>query len=242
MTLLDIIDRVRSSEKTLTVFNLSSASSLDTELASFFEDRNVRVDVDETAVDAPTFATLTAPDEFYTAVDADELRSLLDGPVPGRDGLGIDEAEHDELLLPIEETTFTSYERAKMMRVTREIEDRAFRHASGELHSGFQQLSRFKDQTDVYRRLATEDLDIHVYGTPDAAVSHDGVTIHAADDEELRATWFVAFDGGETPASKCALLARERDVEGFYGCWTYDPDVVDQVVTYLHGRYDRVAP
>lgn len=242
MTLLDIIDRVRSSEKTLTLFNLPAASSLDTELASFFEDMNVRVDVDETAADAPTFATLTAPDEFYTAVDAEALRALLDGPTPGPDGLGVDDTAHVDLLGPLKETTFTSYDRARMMGVTREIEDRAFRRGSGELHAGFQRLSRFAAQTDVYRRLATTDLDVHVYGVPDATVDVDGVTVHANDDEELRATWFVAFDGGDDPAAKCALLAREGEVEGFYGCWTYDPDVVDRVVAYLTGRYDRVAP
>ncbi|MFC4406080.1 DICT sensory domain-containing protein [Haloarchaeobius iranensis] len=242
MTLLDIIDRVRSSEKTLTLFNLPPASSLDTELASFFEDMNVRVDVDETVADAPTFGTLTAPDEFYAAVTGDELRSLLDGPNPGPDGLGIDDTDHEPLLLPLKETTFTSYDSGRMMDVTREIEDRAFRYGTGELHVGFQELSRFTDQTDVYRRLATTDLDIHIYGAPDATVDVDGLQVHASDDEELRLTWFVAFDGGDTPEEKCALLAREGEVEGFYGCWTYDPDVVDRVVEYLSGRYDRVAP
>jgi len=242
VTLLDIIDRVRSSEKTLTLFNLPPASSLDTELASFFEDMNVRVDVDETAADAPTFGTLTAPDEFYAAVAGDELRALLDGPNAGPDGLGIDDTDHAPLLLPLKETTFTSYDSGRMMDVTREIEDRAFRYGTGELHVGFQELSRFSDQTDVYRRLATTDLDIHIYGAPDAAVDVDGLQVHANDNEELRLTWFVAFDGGDTPEEKCALLAREGEVEGFYGCWTYDPDVVDKVVEYLSGRYDRVAP
>lgn len=242
VTLLDIIDRVRSSEKTLTLFNLPAASALDTELASFFEDLNVRVDVDETVAEAPTFATLTASDEFYTAVTGDELQALLDGPTPGPDGLGIDDEEHAGLLSPLKEITFTSYDIGRMMDVTREIEDRAFRHGTGELHVGFQTLSRFTAQTEVYRRLATTDLEIHIYGAPDATVDVEGLQVHATDNEEVRRTWFVAFDGGDTPEDKCALLAREGEVEGFYGCWTYDSDVVDRVVEYLSGRYDRVAP
>ncbi|WP_435318009.1 DICT sensory domain-containing protein [Haloarchaeobius sp. TZWSO28] len=242
MTLLDIVDRVRQREKTLTLFNLPPGSSLDTRLASFFRDQNLRVEVDDTATEAPCFATLTDSKTLYTAVDASDLFDLLDGPDAGPDDLGVDDSAHAALLAPLKETTFTSYDRDDMMAVTREIEDRAFRAGSGTLSAGFQQLSNFDDQTDVYRRLATTDLDLHVFGRPDGHTAVDGVTVHGLDTEEIRRTWFVVFDGGGRPELKSALLAVERGAGAFYGTWSYDPAVVDEVTEHLLTHTDHVAP
>ncbi|WP_439026010.1 DICT sensory domain-containing protein [Haloarchaeobius sp. DT45] len=242
MTLLDIVDRVRRREKTLTLFNLPPGSTLDTQLASFFRDQNLRVEVDDTATDAPCFATLTDDETLYTAVEASDLFALLDGPDPGPDDLGIDDSAHAALLGPLKETTFTSYDRTEMMAVTREIEDRAFRVGTGTLWAGFQRLSRFDFQTDVYRRLATTDLDLHVFGYPDDHESVDGVTFHGLETEEIRRTWFVVFDGGDREAAKSALLATDRGDGTFYGTWTYDPTVVDRVTEYLTTHSDRVIP
>ncbi|WP_267644176.1 DICT sensory domain-containing protein [Haloarchaeobius amylolyticus] len=242
MTLLDIVDRVRQREKTLTLFNLPPGSSLDTRLASFFADQNVRVEVDDTSAEAPCFATLTDPDTLYAAVDASDLLDLLDGPAAGPDDLGIDDSAHAALLAPLKETTFTSYDHENLMQVTREIEDRAFRVGEGTLSAGFQQLSNFDHQTDVYRRLATTDLDLHVFGEPDGHEDVEGVTAHGLDTEEIRKTWFVVFDGGGRDELKSALLAVDRGNGTFFGTWSYDPALVDEVSEYLLAHTDHVTP
>jgi DICT domain-containing protein len=48
----------------------------------------------------------------------------------------------------------------------------------------------------------------------------------------------VAFDGGDTEMESCALLAEERRDGEFYGFWTYDPSMVDELVAYLETTYD----
>jgi len=102
-----------------------------------------------------------------------------------------------------------------------------------QLHSGFQQLSNVAKERTTYDRLAASDIDVHVYGNPDAEVEDAPFSVHGWDDEELSAMWFVLFDGGGNREQSSALLAEERGHGGFYGFWTYDPDLVDQALSAL---------
>jgi hypothetical protein len=199
-----VIDGVEGSEKTLTVYDADDA--LVGELREYFRSQQVVVR-EGTAVGGPAgFATLSVGDRLLTAIDLDDLSTPLGG---GRD---LNPAFRT-LLGHLDGTTFTSYDTGQMVATSREIEDRAWRAGTGQLHAGFQ----------YFTALATQQ------------------SVHAESAAEITDTWFVAFDGGDTPSDKCALLAEEREQDAYYGFWTYDPDIVDDVLSHLTEQYATVA-
>jgi hypothetical protein len=71
------------------------------------------------------------------------------------------------------------------------------------------------------------------------AYTGDGVvTVHAAADEEVRRSWFVAYDG---PADPTALVAEQRGRDRFFGFWTTDGSLVADVLAHLRSR-SALAP
>ena len=127
------------------------------------------------------------------------------------------------------------------MAASREVEDRAWRKGEGTLHTGFQRVGAIEQQSDVYADLSGKNLDIHAYSAPSPEVPEiDGVTLHQEDTREIAESWFVVFDGAGDPLDACALLAEERgdtDERLFYGFWTYDPAIVDDILAHLDRRY-----
>ncbi|MFC5366653.1 DICT sensory domain-containing protein [Salinirubrum litoreum] len=233
MSLRSVIDGVEGSEKTLTVYDADDA--LLAELREYFGSQQVIVE-EGTAVGGPVgFATLSVGDRLLTAIDLDDLSTPLGG---GRD---LNPA-FQTLLGHLDGTTFSSYDTGQMVATSREIEDRAWRAGTGQLHAGFQYFTALATQQSVYTDLAERDLDIHVYAAPDGTeVDLPGVTVHAESVSEITDTWFVAFDGGDTPSDKCALLAEERHPDAYYGFWTYDPDIVDDILAHLTEQYPTVV-
>jgi hypothetical protein len=233
MSLRSVIDGVEGSEKTLTVYDADDA--LVAELREYFASQQVVVK-EGTAVGGPAgFATLSEDDRLLTAIDLDDLST----PFAGGDDLN---AAFQTLLEHLDGTTFSSYDTGQMVATSREIEDRAWRAGAGQLHAGFQYFSALASQESVYSRLAERDLDVHVYAAPDGTeIDLSGVTVHAESVTEITDTWFVAFDGGDTPSDKCALLAEERQPDAYYGFWTYDPGIVDRILTHLTEQYVTVA-
>ena len=66
----------------------------------------------------------------------------------------------------------------------------------------------------------------------------DWITVHVDSAKEIGAFWFVIFDGNGVDIDKCGLVAEEREPGRYYGFWTYDPDIVDELVSYLEAQYD----
>jgi DICT domain-containing protein len=62
-------------------------------------------------------------------------------------------------------------------------------------------------------------------------------SLHTAQAAELRRFGVVAYDGGETPSDRCALVFEGRADRPTGGAWTYDDDVVDGLLAYLSRRY-----
>jgi len=235
MSLTELIAGVEEHEKTLTVFNADEAD-VDA-LRDQFHDRNLTVFDERTPSGKPeAFVVLGEDGEFVTAVALEELlRQDPDAKSPE-----FEDEDYRPILDNLDETMFTSYDIGQMVAASREIEDRAWRIGEGTLHSGFQYLSIFDEQMDVYGRLADrEQLNVQAYAYPDAEVpDHDTeLTIHVERSDEIERSWFVAYDGAGVDVNKCALLAEERDPRSFYGFWTYDPETVDWIIDHLESTY-----
>lgn len=226
-------DYIADIERRRTEFTVYSPE--DTGLAEQLATRNATVEHRPLSpVGPPPFVAIRRDETFVGALDLAELRELLAPPVvrPGEwEGLA---EGYRALLGALEETVFTGLTRRQLLATSREIEDRAYRVGSGVLRVCFQSLSAFASQTKVYRHLAdVSDLEIHVYGEPDwSPPAAEGITYHRDAEGRLAPFWSVAFDGGPDDSQACVLVARERE-DGFVGFWSYDPDLVSDVLDTL---------
>ncbi|SDY15249.1 DICT sensory domain-containing protein [Halopenitus persicus] len=250
MSLIELIARVEATAATLTVVNANAAAR--DELAETFADRNLVV-TEATLPGAPDrFAVLARDDEFVTAVAVDDLLSPA-GTAPEdtpseettseKTSPKFDRRSYAPVLDALDETTFTSYSKRKMVAASREIEDRAWRIGSGELHAGFQTLATLGETVETYNRLAErEDLAVHGYAAPEGPVPDADFDVHVERAPEIRETWFVAYDGGGLEENACLLLAEEREPDRFFGFWTYDPGTVAEAITHVSETYGVTAP
>lgn len=235
-----LIERIERRRKTLEVH--ADDDAIGAELGRQFETRNVDV-VHRSlgSLDDSGFVIVRGADgEFRGALGIDQFRVILSPATHPPWELA--DADHDrsELFDFLENTLFTAYDRRQMLATAREIEDRAWRVGSGRLYAGFQRATALAAQTAVYERLGSHgSLAVAVF-LDDAwdGAPPDGVRVVSEQGGELGEFWFVAFDGGDTEMQPCALLAEERRDGEFYGFWTYDPSIVDELVTYLETTYD----
>lgn len=235
MSLIELIAGVEAQEATLTVVN-GDGEDRDA-LADRFDTRNLAVVEDDLCTRSGAFGVLTRDGEFVTAVGLDELLDSADRTDPG-----FAPETYRPILDELDETLFTSYSVGDMVAASREIEDRAWRHGRGELHSGFQTLGNMDREAELYDRIGESDaLDVHAYGAPEGPVPDaEHFAIHVERAAEIRETWFVVYDGGGAPKRKCMLVAEEREPGCFYGFWSYDPDTVDYAIDHLRSTYDKV--
>ncbi|MFA1609592.1 DICT sensory domain-containing protein [Halobellus rubicundus] len=129
-----------------------------------------------------------------------------------------------------------------LIEISRYIEAMALRHGEGELHTGFQRLSRIADERGTeraYRQLSHTDLDVHVYGlgSPKRVVSSP-LTVHNDDAPEIRNGWFVVFTPpADGDGEGAALIAVTDDGDEWDGVWTLDADAARRVRRHLSERY-----
>jgi DICT domain-containing protein len=234
MGLFELIATVDDAEKTLTIFNPEAGVA--TALREHFADRNLTIEVTENDAGPRNYAVLSNDDQFLAAIDVSDVLGERRGVEPG-----FTRETYEEVLDELDETMFTSYDTERMVAASKEIEDRAWRGAAGELHAGFQTCGRFASQADTYEHIARRgNLDVHVYAHPEGSDGFEpppGPTLHLSTATEIHDTWFVAYDGGNVDVAKCALLAEERMPGSFYGFWTYDDETVDDIVQYLRSTY-----
>ncbi|SFR42255.1 DICT sensory domain-containing protein [Halogeometricum limi] len=229
MALRDIIGSVRERERTLVLYDPASDHLVE-QVREYLAPYSVAVESRSHGGTLSGHAELVHEDGSRLFTDCSSLSSPLT-----QDAF---EACFGDALTRIDRTTFSSYDGSQMVATSREIEDRAWRYGHGSLHAGFQRVSALQTQEQVYRDLARKQLDIHAYAVPDAdAPPLDGVDVHLVEDDEIAKTWFVVYDGGGDDDAKCALLAEERDPDVFRGFWTYDPAVVDAILSHLAARY-----
>ncbi|WP_254764214.1 DICT sensory domain-containing protein [Natrinema marinum] len=222
------VERIETNRKTLRICNASNGTEVD-RITSFFEPHDLAVEVVDAAGRPADIVDLLA-----------EGRRLASSPleVVGHYAraweksmaLGL-RAEPPAVVTELRDNFFESYDKQRMVMASRIVEFRAWNTGSGELHAGFQQLSKLDHQPEVYRNLASSSVDTHVYGEPDREpLPSLELTVHESDDEEVARHWWVAYDGDGDDDEKVVLLAQERGPNQFYGFWTERPDVVDDVI------------
>ncbi|TQQ80011.1 histidine kinase [Halonotius terrestris] len=257
MTLRELIADIEAREMTLTAIN--TPEHVVEDLKEQYSDRNVSITQREVDDEPTRFAILSRQDNFVTAVPITDIyagsieppeEELTTDAASDASDDADDEAKppaayREPILDHLEETLFTSYSIKQMFMASREIEDRAWRVGSGELHAGFQTLDVLAGQADAYNQLGTQtDLSVHAYAAPVSETpvvpDTEGFTLHIERDDEIKKTWFVVYDGGGVDENKCALLAEERGSREFYGFWTYDPETVDYLICYLKSTYAHV--
>ena len=230
------IDEVAANEKRFVVY----AATADDDFADRFATRNVAVthrilpDVGQNG-----FVVIRDQDGLQGVIGIATLREFLTPAVSLSKTAEIDTAEFRSFLTLLDDTLFRSMDRRQLILTSQEIEDRAWRYGTGQLHVGFQSLTAFRTQLSKYRLLANRpQLSIHVYGRSDwIPPDHTGITVHSESNDEIGDVWFLVYDGGGEDNIKCALLAEQQGSNTYHGFWTYDPTTVDQIVAYLQQTY-----
>ena len=226
-TLSDVVVSVESHRKTVEVRNFTGS---DTELAAiseFFDPHDVDVEVEDgegpddvVVLRSRTTELARSPVERVTRYVRSWQESMSTGLA----------AEPPAVVDRLHDNFFESYDKGRMVMASRIVEFRAWNSGSGELHAGFQQLSKLEHQRNAYRNLSESDVAIHVYGATDGARLDDlDVAVHRSTADEVLNHWWVAFDGAGDD-DKVVLLAQEREPDRFYGFWTYEAAVVDDVL------------
>lgn len=226
----NFIDEVERQRKRFTVYSPGGEADVADRLAT----RNVTVETRPLPPGDPDpFVAIHDDGRFVGVIALADLETLLAPPVvrPG-DLEGLSEG-YRVLMEVLDETLFGALDRRQLLAASREIEDRALRVGTGELRVGFQSLSAFESQVPVYRTLGTEtDLALHVRGHPDWEPPDLANVTYHREAGALAPFWYLAFDGGDDPGQACALVARQRNGE-YVGFWTYDPDMVGEILTTL---------
>jgi DICT domain-containing protein len=242
-SLREFLDSGDASERSLVVVNREGPEPFRRLFEETFE--RVPVDVEERTIPAETddVVLLVEDGEVVATSPLERLRDavLLVNADLYRTGLsGIEKHEAPDVLTALDETTFTlrgfpasNKEKLLLVVMSRHIERLALEAGTGRLDTAFQQLSRIRDEygtRTVYDRLAGSDVDIHVYGVPDADPGIDGVTVHGGESRRYRRSWFVAFDPPAGAATDpAALVALESESNVWEATWTYDRRRVERI-------------
>jgi hypothetical protein len=237
--LSDQLRAVERRRKTLEVYTDTAATVA--ELAAQFSTRNVEVTQNEYPASAgKEFIVIRNREgEAEGAVGVEQFRKLTAPDIHPPWELAGTEAKLTELFDFLDTTLFTSFNRRQMLAVSREIEERAWRVDTGLLYVGFQNSAAVDAQAPVYNRFARRRAvrpQLFIEDGTDGRLD-EPVRVVSDGGEEIGRFWFLLFDGGGSAASKCGLLAEERDPGRFYGFWTYEPGTVDEIVAYLRATY-----
>lgn len=237
--LQDVVRAVDANERTLSVYNFTGPEAVGEALAEYFETLSVELRRAATDDGEPKdFAVLHDGGEYVAASAVRDLYDAIRADVPDHDETHPDDIRVPAVLDGLDQTVFTSHDKPRMVGASRIVERTAWRHGEGELHAGFQRLSRVRSQWRLYNRLAVSGVETHLYGAPDWDLPPTDLHVHAADAEEITRCWFVVYEGPETQR---ALLAEERGPDRYYGFWTRRPSLVDAILDRLRTAYPATS-
>jgi len=245
MSLSEIVQDTGTGEKTLRICNFTGDRSELKGIARYFSSQEVELTVDRTESSLPRDVVFLEADGRLLAADpVRDLQAYVEGwersETPGL------RTEPPSVIESMTETRFESYDKRRMIHASRLVEFRGWNVGEGELHAGFQQLSKIDFQRNVYRNLGRSDLDVHVYGADDggavSSAEEMGLQVHASDADEIVDHWWVAYDGNGDDEDKSLLLAQERGPNEFFGFWSDDSALVDDTIARLETLQDSLTP
>jgi len=246
MTFAQFVDGVDGRELTLRVVNRTEEDPVYGMLEDRFAGQDVVIEEIEDdaapenevqlceAGDALAVSSLTEVRDSVLTVNSD---LYITGSRP------LEAVDTPDVIAGLGETTFSveGHQKYLLIQLSREIEAMALQAGEGVLHSGFQELSRLDDERGTlaaYETLGDADLDVHVYGVPDAdPLDHPGVALHGIDAEEIQTSWFVVFTSEREDVQEAALVAVEREPELWDGFWTFESELVGEVEEYVEAAY-----
>jgi len=238
--LRDQIVAIERRRKTLDVY--TDRETTVSELAAQFSTRNVRVSQSAYSTgEGPEFIVIRNGDgEAQGALDIEQFRKIIAPDIHPPWTPGETDANLSDLFDFLDGTRFTSFSRRQMLAVSREIEERAWRVDGGTLYVGFQNAAAVRAQAAVYNQFAHHSaVDVRVYIEDEVDQGLDeAIAVFSDGGEEIGRFWFLLFDGDGADQSKCGLLAEERTPGQFYGFWTYEPVIVDEIIDYLRASYE----
>lgn len=198
-----------------------------------FATHGVAIETEELPPGGPApFFVIEEDGVFRGALGLTEVEDILEPPIHRVERIEDVSTGYRVLFDVLDDAVFSATSRRELLAVSREIEERAFRIGIGTLRVGFQKLSAFESQEDVYRKLATEtNLDVHVYGAADwTPPTIPGVSYHEY--PELDRYWLLAYDSETPQAETCALVARQTG-DMYDSFWTNDPETTRTVLDEL---------
>jgi len=253
--LADVIEEVDGSEKTLLLMNLTDTAAKPqiSLLDRVFDAESVTVAERQLPDGEDNLVCLVDDGEVVATSSWAELKRafLLINTDRYKTGTKqIETGSFPDVLTGLNDIEFTvrgypdsNKEKLLLVVISRFIEFQALSEGAGEFDASFQLLSRLDDEYGtkrVYEWLADSDVETHVYGLRDDPTVVDtlGVTVHANDSAELRRLWFVVFvPPADSPADHIALVAEETGPNVWRGLWTYDPDLVRRIQTYVREQF-----
>lgn len=228
-SLADIVDGVHTTSKTVRALNVTDENDFET-VEDYLSRHDVRIHR-ESDRSAPN-DTIVIEDDGKTLA-RDDIRSVArfaEAPPAA----GYEDARIPPVVEHLDDTRFQSYDKRQMILASRIGEFRAWNRGSGELHAGFQHLSKVDFQRDVYEQLERSDVDVHVYGMDDWDRTEEvDMTVHVNADPEVRNHWWVAYDGDGREEDKYALIAQEISQSEWFGFWTYGSSTVDRIIARM---------
>lgn len=242
-TLFEHLQGAEARRKVIEVYTTSEQTFLDVKMQ--LSSRNVNVVQTEfTPPNGDEFLVIQNSTKNNSCVlSVETLKKILDPKVQESWELTEHSDSKRDAFDFLDDCLFASSNREDLLVMSREIEERACRSDTGRLIVGFQNVHALKKQLPLYNRLSAErncTIDVLVSESLDVETHqevNDEINVHVAQTAEIAQLWVLMFDGGGDPKMKCGLLAEERKESQYYGCLTYNPRIIDEVIEYLKSTY-----
>jgi hypothetical protein len=258
MSLERFLDDVESRPRSLVVINRSAPEQIQAMLEEAFVGQDVTVEERALPEEGDDVVVLVEEtDEGVELLATSPLEELQESILFVNSDLyrtgtrGLEELELPAVLARLDEVQFrlrgypeSDYEKLLLIVISRYIERHAWEAGVGTHRASFQRLSRIDDERgtrEVYGKLADSGVQTHVYGVPDWIPSDElDVVTHGGHTDDFRDSWFVVYTPpedetveGRNGESHVALLAVETAPREWEAFWTFEPDRVEAIESYI---------